>query len=80
LDIDRGDAPLITIRVGGVLHAAITVTATDTEDRLLVEATWTRDGKPGSASAVVDGAAAQTLAHEWADHLAAGQEPTSERG
>jgi hypothetical protein len=60
-----------------MLDAAVTITAVDTEDRLHVEANWTRDGQPRSASTAVDGASAQALAHEWADQLAAGGEPTS---
>jgi hypothetical protein len=60
-----------------MLDAAVTITAVDTEERLHVEATWTRDGKPRSRSMAVDGAAAQALAREWVDELAAGGEPTS---
>lgn len=67
----------MTIRVGGMLGAAVPITAIDTEERLHVEAIWTRDGKPRSTSMAVDGAPAQALAREWADQLAAGGEPTS---
>ena len=67
----------MTIRVGGMLGAAVTISAVDSEERLHVEATWTRDGKPRSTSMAVDGAAVQAVAREWADQLAAGGEPTS---
>jgi hypothetical protein len=56
----------MTIRVGGMLDAAVTISAVDSEERLHVEATWTRDGKPRSTSMAVDGAAAQALARESA--------------
>jgi hypothetical protein len=77
LYIEHARVPVMTIRVGGMLDAAVTITAIGMEERLHVEASWNRDGNPRSTSIAVDGAAAQALAHQWADQLAAGGEPTS---
>jgi hypothetical protein len=70
--------PFLTIRAGGPFDGVVTImVAPDGADALLVEASWERDGEPRSASVTVTGYdAARSLAHEWADRLAAGRDPS----
>jgi hypothetical protein len=69
--------PFLSIRAGGPFDGTVTITAVaDGKGRLLVEATWTREHKPQSASRVLASYdRARTLAQQWADQLAAGTEP-----
>lgn len=69
--------PFLTIKAGGSLNGVVTImVATDGPDSVAVEATWKRDGDPQSVSGTVTGYdLARTLAHKWADQLAAGREP-----
>ena len=72
--------PFLSIRAGGPFNATVTITAVaDGKGRALVEATWTREHKPQSASRVLAGYdSARTLAQHWADQLAAGIEPPTD--
>ena len=69
--------PFVSIRAGGPFNGVVTITeVADGNGRVLVEAAWTRENKPKSASRIVDGDdPARTLAQQWADQLAAGAEP-----
>ena len=69
--------PLLSIRAGGPFSGTVTITAVaDGNGRVLVEATWTREHKPQSASRILAGYdPARMLAQQWADQLAAGTEP-----
>ena len=69
--------PFLTIRAAGPLRGVVTIAAApDGADTLMLEASWERDGEPRSASVTVTGYdAARSLAHEWADRLAAGNQP-----
>jgi len=69
--------PFVSIRAGGPFNGTVTITAVaDANGRVLVEAAWTRENKPQSASRIVAGYdPARTLAQRWADQLAAGAEP-----
>jgi hypothetical protein len=73
--------PFVVIKPGGPLHGVVTISANTENDKppLVVDATWKPlDGDPRSASqTVAEYNAARKLAHEWADQLAAGREPTS---
>ena len=67
--------PILTMRPGGSLDGVVTIAVT-TEGSLQVEAAWKADGDPRSVLRSIDGQfTARTLAHEWADALAAGREP-----
>jgi hypothetical protein len=71
--------PFVTLNAGGALGGVVTITALPAEAaQLIVEANWrTIHGEPRTASAAIEGyKAAQALAHDWADQLAAGREPT----
>jgi hypothetical protein len=72
--------PFVSIRAGGPFNGVITINAVaDGNGRVLVEATWTHEHKPNSASRVVDGYdLARALAEQWADQLAGGTEPPSD--
>jgi hypothetical protein len=69
--------PFLSIRAGGPFNGTVTITAVaDGDGRVLVEAAWTREHKPQSASRIVAGYdPARALAQQWADQLAAGTEP-----
>ena len=69
--------PFLSIRAGGPFNGKVTITAVaDANGRGLVEATWTREHKPQSASRILASYdPARTLAQQWADQLAAGTEP-----
>jgi hypothetical protein len=69
--------PFVSIRAGGPFNGTVTITAVaDGNGRVLVEAAWTRENKPQSASRIVAGYdPARTLAQRWAGQLAAGAEP-----
>ena len=73
--------PFVTIKPGGPLHGVVTISvAPDTaEHPLIVDATWKPlDSDPRSLSQPADDyTTARRLAHQWADQLAAGHEPTS---
>ncbi len=75
-------APFLTINPGGPLEAVVTIsTVIDGKGCVLTEAAWTRDGTPQSTAATVDGfTVARVLAHEWADGLAVGLEPSRAPG
>ena len=65
----------MTMRPGGPFDGSVAISVGN-EGRLLVEATWTNDGEPRTASRSIEGyEAARDLAHDGADKLAAGQEP-----
>ena len=72
--------PFVSIKPGGPLQGIVTISANTETDSppLVVDATWKPlDGDPRSVSHTVDGySTARRLAHEWADQLAAGHEPT----
>jgi hypothetical protein len=69
--------PFLSIRAGGPFNGTVTITAVaDGNGRVLVEAAWTGEHKPQSASRILAGYdPARTLAQQWADQLAAGTEP-----
>jgi hypothetical protein len=69
--------PFLSIRTGGPFNGTVTITVVaDGDGRVLVEAAWTREHEPQSASRIVAGYdAARTLAQQWADQLVAGTEP-----
>jgi hypothetical protein len=69
--------PFLSIRTGGPFDGVVTITAVaDGDGRVLVEAAWTREHEPQSASRIVAGYdPARTLAQQWADQLAGGTEP-----
>jgi hypothetical protein len=69
--------PFLSIRTGGPFNGVVTITAVaDGDGRVLVEAAWTREHEPQSASRIVTGYdPARTLAQQWADQLAGGTEP-----
>jgi hypothetical protein len=72
--------PFLTLNAGGPLSGIVTITALPEQGaHLVVEGNWrTIHGEPRTASAAIEGYnAARKLAHEWADQLAAGHEPTS---
>ena len=73
--------PFVTIKPGGPLHGVVTISVAPegAERPLVVDATWKPlDSDPRSVSQPVDEyTAARRLAHQWADQLAAGREPTS---
>ena len=73
--------PFVSIKPGGPLQGIVTISANTETDSppLVVDATWKPlDGDRRSVSQPVDEyTAARRLAHEWADQLAAGREPTS---
>jgi hypothetical protein len=73
--------PFVTIKPGGPLHGVVTISVApdNAEHPLIVDATWKPlDSDPRSLSQPVDEyTAARKLAHQWADQLAAGREPTS---
>jgi hypothetical protein len=65
----------VTMRPGGPFDGSVAISV-GSEGRLVVEATWKKDGEPRSASRLIDGyEAARDLARDWADKLAAGREP-----
>ena len=65
--------PYLTIRPGGPFDAVVTATAAG-DGQVLVEAVWSHGTR--SVSAHVPGSGpAHRLAQEWAQLLAAGQEP-----
>jgi len=68
--------PYVTIRTGGPLDGLVTITATGSEGRVIVEASW---GIPYQRSTVtaerIGHAAADKLAQAWANELAVGREP-----
>ena len=72
--------PFLSIRAGGPFNGTVTITAVaDGNGRVLVEATWTREHEPRSASRIVAGYdPARTLAQQWADQLATGTEPPTD--
>jgi hypothetical protein len=71
--------PYLTIRTGGPLGGLVTITATGSEGRVTVYASW---GVPHLRSSVtaerVGHAAADELAQAWANQLAAGREPQTD--
>jgi hypothetical protein len=71
--------PYLTIRTGGPLDGLVTITATGSEGRVTIEATW---GVPHLRSSVtaerVGHRAADGLAQAWANELAAGREPQAD--
>ena len=69
--------PFVSIRAGGPFNGVVTITAVaDGNGRVLVEAVWTRENKPKSASRIVVGHdPARALTQQWADQLATGTEP-----
>jgi hypothetical protein len=69
--------PFLSIRTGGPFNGVVTITAVaDGDGRVLVEAAWTREHEPQSASRIVTGYdPARTLAQQWADQLAGRTEP-----
>jgi hypothetical protein len=69
--------PFLSIGTGGPFDGVVTITAVaDGDGRVLVEAAWTREHEPQSASRIVAGyGPARTLAQQWADQLADGTEP-----
>jgi len=69
--------PFLSIRTRGPFNGVVTITAVaDGDGRVLVEAAWTREHEPQSASRIVTGYdPARTLAQQWADQLAGGTEP-----
>jgi hypothetical protein len=73
--------PFVSIKPGGPLQGIVTISANTETDSppLVVDATWKPlDGDRRSVSQTLDEyTAARKLAHEWADQLAAGHEPTS---
>ena len=73
--------PFVSIKPGGPLQGIVTISANTETDSppLVVDATWKPlDGDRRSVAQPVDEyTAARRLAHEWADQLAAGREPTS---
>jgi hypothetical protein len=72
--------PFLTLNAGGTLGGVVTITALPEQGaHLIVEANWrTSHGEPRTASSAIEGYnAARALAHDWADQLAAGREPTS---
>ena len=69
-------SPYVTIRAGGQLDGEVTLTATGSSGRVIVEATWGPEHARVSIVAQRIGhAAADELAQAWADELAAGREP-----
>ena len=72
--------PFVSIKPGGPLQGVVTISVAPegAERPLVVDATWKPlDSDPRSVSQPVDEyTAARRLAHEWADQLAAGHEPT----
>jgi hypothetical protein len=73
--------PFVTIKPGGPLQGVVTISANTETDSppLIVDATWKPlDSDPRSVSQPVNEYnTARKLAHQWADQLAAGHEPTS---
>jgi hypothetical protein len=71
--------PFVAIKPGGPLQGVVTISVAEGEHLLVVAATWKPfDGDPRSATQTVDGYhAARRLAHDWADELAAGREPSA---
>jgi hypothetical protein len=69
--------PFLSIRAGGPFDGVVTITAiADGRGRLLVQAQWTRKNEKQSTSRIADDHDdAQSLAQQWADLLAAGNEP-----
>jgi hypothetical protein len=71
--------PFLTLNAGGTLGGIVTITALPGQGaHVIVEANWrTIHGEPRTASAAIGGYdAARKRAHDWADQLAAGREPT----
>jgi hypothetical protein len=70
--------PFLTMNAGGPLDGVVTISvASEGADQLLVKAAWEHDGDGRSASETLTGyERARALAHEWADQLAAGREPS----
>jgi hypothetical protein len=68
--------PYVTIRPGGPLNGLVTITATGSEGRVTVEASWAVPHLHSSVSAErVGHAAGDELAQAWANQLAVGREP-----
>jgi hypothetical protein len=69
--------PFLTITPGGPFEAVVTVAvAPAIPGRLVVDASWRRDGERRNASLIIDGyTSASRLAHGWANLLAAGIDP-----
>jgi hypothetical protein len=68
--------PYLTIRTGGPFDGAVSVTATNSGARFVVEATWGKRYVRTMVSAERIGrVAAEELAQAWADELAAGRQP-----
>jgi hypothetical protein len=71
--------PYVTIRAGGPLDGLVTLTATGSDGRVIVEASWGMPHLRSSATAErVGHAAADELAQAWANELAAGREPQAD--
>jgi len=60
---------------GGPFDAAAVSISAAAEPGRLVEASWKRDGERMASETLDDFEEARTLAHVWADQLAAGIEP-----
>jgi hypothetical protein len=73
---DQRPRTFLTIKTGGPLDGLVTIAAADGPDKLAVKAAWKRDNDPRTTSRTLTGYdSARTLAHKWADQLAAGREP-----
>lgn len=68
--------PYVRIKTGGPLDGLVTLTATQSEGRVIVEASW---GVPHLRTAItterVGHGPANEVAQAWANELAAGREP-----
>jgi hypothetical protein len=68
--------PYVTIRAGGPLDGLVTITATGSEGRVMVEASWgSAHSRASMWSERVGHAAADELAQAWANQLVVGREP-----
>jgi hypothetical protein len=71
--------PYVTIRPGGPLDGLVTLTATGSDGRVIVEASWGVPQRRSSATAErVGHAAADDLARAWANELALGRAPRAD--